>query len=281
MDLYHVTSGAPVGLIARTNEQRAKLLRILVAGAGASLLAWCIMPTHVHVILHAAAEAARQIMKRVLAGYARWYNAHRGEEHRLFRDEIEAYPCHDAGVFFTKLLYVHENPLRAGMATLAIDYFWSSARELAGFSLAETVNLRKTLEVLGPIAWDAIDPLPPLADLEPARFPGASPELIRAAAAEAYGLTPGAFFDRERAKETALARALFLKLGQLESYSVTDLAPLAGVKRARAYELFGLEVPERALRIARTLIRTPSLRPALEPVDGSVHFPGGSRAGAA
>jgi REP element-mobilizing transposase RayT len=269
MDVCHVTSGAPTGLlIARDRIDRGAAARFLVAYSGALLLAWCIMPTHIHGLIEATENVARELTSRLLEAYARWFNArHKGKE-KLFHDKVGVFPCPDEGAVFTKLDYVHQNPVRSNLTRLGVEYVSSSAREYAALSLGETVNLKRGLELLGERAWTAIDPIPPLADLDPGRFPAARPELLLAASAEAFGLTPEDLVDDGRAAAVLNARACFLKLGKLETYGVESLAPLIRYKPSFAYELAKRPVPDRGLRIARTLIRTPALRPILDSPEG-------------
>ncbi len=101
-----------------------------------------------------------------------------------------------------------------------------------------------------------------LADLGPEPRPRFGAGQVLAAAAEAYGLPVQALVGCERKGRPLAARATFLRLALLEGFSVSRVAALIGRCQARASRIGArVEVSERALRVARTLLRDPRLLP--------------------
>ena len=52
----------------------------------------------------------------------------RNFKYSLWQVEKNVFPVFSEGMFMEKLNYIHQNPVRAGLAQRAVDYRWSSAR---------------------------------------------------------------------------------------------------------------------------------------------------------
>ncbi|HDZ57076.1 MAG TPA: transposase [Pseudomonas xinjiangensis] len=98
------------------------------------LLAWCVMPNHVHVMIQPQYSLAR-IVQSWKSYTGRWALAHnarlgleipagslwmRGYWDRFIRDEEH---------FFAAVDYIHNNPVKAGLCESAGQWRWSSAYE--------------------------------------------------------------------------------------------------------------------------------------------------------
>jgi putative transposase len=89
------------------------------------LFAFVIMPDHIHLILKVNAPLTiSSFVKRlkthvahVLANGPMW-------EHSFWSETIDS-----MHLFHQKLIYTHENPVRAGLVQVAEEYPWSSAQE--------------------------------------------------------------------------------------------------------------------------------------------------------
>lgn len=132
---YHVmTRGNGRQLIFESSRDRMELLGLLRASArrgGTAVLAWCLMPNHLHLVLDDPAEGLGETMQRALTSYARSYNARTGHVGHLFQGRYTSVPLEDDARLLGAVRYVHLNPERAGIA-LADDYAWSSYAEYAG-----------------------------------------------------------------------------------------------------------------------------------------------------
>lgn len=98
------------------------------------LIAWCIMPNHVHMLMETFAPIAR-IVQGWKSVTARWALAHNEElglgipdsKHLWMRDYWDRYIPND-GHLENVVLYIHQNPVNAGLCERAEDWLWSSAR---------------------------------------------------------------------------------------------------------------------------------------------------------
>ncbi len=97
------------------------------------LLAWCIMPNHVHVLMETLTPIAR-IVQGWKSVTARWALAHNEDlklgipspKHLWMRDYWDRYIRNDRH-FENTVLYIHQNPVQAGLCQRAEDWPWSSA----------------------------------------------------------------------------------------------------------------------------------------------------------
>ncbi|MBM3787940.1 MAG: transposase [Acidobacteria bacterium] len=100
---------------------------------GASNLAYCLMPNHVHLVAvpHKEDSFAR-LFRRIHGEYARAVHTRLRRVGHLFQARYYSAPM-DEKHFWHTMLYVEENPRRAALVTACEDWKWSSARaHLAG-----------------------------------------------------------------------------------------------------------------------------------------------------
>jgi putative transposase len=111
-----------------------------------ALMAHCIMPDHIHLIAgHVkGGPGISSFMQRFKSLVSHQLFP---QEHGIWVPRFDDVVLKSDSVFETKLNYIHENAVRAGLAQKATDWKWSSARF---WLLDETSNvLTKT--------WDWVD----------------------------------------------------------------------------------------------------------------------------
>lgn len=109
------------------------LLRDYSRHYGVSILAYCLMPTHVHLIAVPQTETALpRAMQRLHSEYARATHVRLRRVGHLWQARYYSTPL-DEEHFWAAMLYVEHNPVRAGLCERAEDWRWTSARaHLAG-----------------------------------------------------------------------------------------------------------------------------------------------------
>lgn len=96
------------------------------ARSGCHIHGYCLMSNHVHLLLQAGNEDVGQVMKRIGASYVRWYNSKYQRVGHLFQDRFLSEAVEDDTYLLTVLRYIHQNPVKAGLAADCADYPWSS-----------------------------------------------------------------------------------------------------------------------------------------------------------
>jgi len=128
---HHVTQrGVDRCPVFQFDLDRRTYLRLLgenLADAHTSLLGWCLMTNHVHlVVLPQLANSLALLLRRVHGRYAQYFNARAGRTGHLWQNRYFACPLAPARAA-RALAYVDANPVRACMVDSAAQYPWSSA----------------------------------------------------------------------------------------------------------------------------------------------------------
>lgn len=92
------------------------------------IYAYCIMPNHVHLLIQENEWTVGQCVKYIADIYVRYYNIKYGRVGHLLQDRFRSEPCGSQEYFFVLLRYIHQNPVKAGLANSVRDYDYSSWR---------------------------------------------------------------------------------------------------------------------------------------------------------
>jgi len=99
---------------------------------GLSLLGYCLMSNHVHLIaVPHRAQALAQALKQAHGRYASYWNAQQSSSGHVWQGRFYSCPLDDSHLW-TGLRYIELNPVRAGMVATAESWRWSSAAAHCG-----------------------------------------------------------------------------------------------------------------------------------------------------
>jgi len=98
--------------------------------SGFTLYAYTLMSNHVHLLLKEGPEPVSQIFKRLGTRYAQWFNVKYERSGHLFQNRFNSEPVENDNYFLTALIYIYQNPVKAGLCEINADYQWSSRRLL-------------------------------------------------------------------------------------------------------------------------------------------------------
>ena len=77
--------------------------------------AWALLPNHFHLLLRTGKIPISTIMRRLLTGYALWYNKKHNRHGHLFQNRYKSILCQEDAYFLELVRYIHLNPIRAGI----------------------------------------------------------------------------------------------------------------------------------------------------------------------
>ena len=77
--------------------------------------AWSLMPNHFHLLCRTGNVSISTVMRRLLTGYAIWYNRSRRRHGHLFQNRFKSILCQEDAYLLELVRYIHLNPLRAGL----------------------------------------------------------------------------------------------------------------------------------------------------------------------
>jgi len=97
--------------------------------------AWALIPNHFHLLLRTGPVPISTVMRRLLTGYALWYNRKHRRHGHVFQNRFKSIVC-DEDVYFKELVrYIHLNPLRAKLVSNLSEldiYPWAGHSSIMG-----------------------------------------------------------------------------------------------------------------------------------------------------
>jgi REP-associated tyrosine transposase len=133
-------------------ERFVARLSDLLAKSAIKCFAWSLMSNHFHLLLMPTAVSLADVMRRLLTGYAVYFNRKYQRSGHLFQNRYKSIICEEEPYFLELIRYIHLNPLRAGLAAdlEALDHYpWSGHAVLLGKRTMEGQELNEVLARFG------------------------------------------------------------------------------------------------------------------------------------
>src|SRR5262245_12978892 len=218
--LYHVivrgNHREAVFLDASDYATYLRRLALYRARYAVTLHAYCLMPNHVHLVLGTAALPLNRFMQCLQQSYTQRFNRRYAQVGHVFQGRYKAILCETDAYLVTLVRYVHQNPVRAGLAARAEDYPYSGHRAYLGGMATALVDPTRVLGLVGGpsgygrlVAGDLVDLEPGTAE-DPRERPPPPASLGPALSALARGLRVDVDVLRgaSRGRPASWARAL-------------------------------------------------------------------------
>jgi len=126
------------------------LVGMALRRSDATVLAWCIMSNHVHLLVRVGQEPLWRLLKRVNSGYAIWHNRRVRRFGPVFADRYRSILIEEDLYLKELIRYIHLNPVRAGLVASPDATDWSSHRILMGKVAAPPwYDVKPVLSVFG------------------------------------------------------------------------------------------------------------------------------------
>jgi len=121
--------------------------------SGVSVLGYCLMTNHVHLLLREDDGDISVFMKRLGVSYAYWYNWKYERIGHVFQDRFKSECVEDDAYLLTVIRYIHQNPVKAFITNKPEEYEWSSC---AAYYKADrnTSTFPDTSQILGIVHKD-------------------------------------------------------------------------------------------------------------------------------
>ncbi len=244
--VYHVMlRGVNRDAIFLEDADCARFLDALAEARDASrctVLAYCLMSNHVHLVLQTSDEPIGAVVKRLGVRYAGWFNRKYGRVGHLFQDRFKSQPVEDDAYFVTLLRYVWNNPVEAGLVEQPEQYTWSS-RCLLGraSSLVDERQLRRLLPGDPPAS---VAPARPFVG-DPEGKVGRRPRHTDEQAAELLQRACGATSPAEYLELDAPTQRRAIRELRTRSVAYAEIAKVTGLSTTRVKRLHVTELPGR------------------------------------
>lgn len=97
-----------------------------------SVLAWCLMPNHHHLVLRASPEGFSSGFHQLNGNYSRRTNLRHGRSDHLFKNRPWSRELDSPAHLINALVYVLRNPVKAGICVRSHQWAYSSYRATVG-----------------------------------------------------------------------------------------------------------------------------------------------------
>lgn len=77
--------------------------------------AWALIPNHFHLLLRTGSVRISTVMRRLLTGYALWFNRRHRRHGHVFQNRFKSILCQEDSYLLELVRYIHLNPIRAGI----------------------------------------------------------------------------------------------------------------------------------------------------------------------
>jgi REP element-mobilizing transposase RayT len=152
--LYHVYNRVSSGESIFSDPEEAiefiEIIRETKTRDGWTILAWCVMSNHYHLVIRTATVPLWRGMHRVQNLFSRRFNKRHGRTGALWQSRYKAKFVEDESYLGRLVLYVHLNPVVAGLVDDAEKYVFGGHREIKRQTKGSLVDIDETLLCFGP-----------------------------------------------------------------------------------------------------------------------------------
>lgn len=131
--IYHIMlRGINRQIIFEDEQDKYRLLETIERFKEISkfeIYSFCLMDNHVHLLIKETEESISKIIQRISSSYVYWYNNKYERSGHLFQERFKSENVETVPYFFTVLRYIHQNPLKAGIASNVFESQWTSIHE--------------------------------------------------------------------------------------------------------------------------------------------------------
>lgn len=136
--LHHVmgrgVNRLPIFMRNTDREEFLKRLEQVSIRSDLLIYAWCLMPNHFHLLVRRRSIELSLAMRRLLTGYAQWFNKKHDRVGHLFQNRYKDKIVQEDGYFLVLVRYIHANPVKANLVKLSSleSYPWTGHSTLVG-----------------------------------------------------------------------------------------------------------------------------------------------------
>jgi len=107
-----------------------------------SVLAYCLMDNHLHLLIKEGNDQINRVMKRIGVSYVYYFNKKYRRTGHLFQDRFKSEPINDDRYLLAAVRYIHNNPVKANIVQEPAQFQWSSYNSYIGNNNACSIKDR-------------------------------------------------------------------------------------------------------------------------------------------
>ena len=151
--LYHVYNRFARGESVFADPEEAiefvELLRDVKQRDGLTILAWAVLSNHYHLAVRTSAIPLSRTMKHLQGTYSRKFNRRWRRSGPLWQSRYQARLVEDQQYLDQVIIYIHLNPVRAGLVDDSVNYKLCGHREMLGKVRSPLVDVDDALICFG------------------------------------------------------------------------------------------------------------------------------------
>jgi len=136
-------------------QRYIETLQRIILESEADLLGYCLMGNHTHLLIKENIKEISHIIKRLGGSYAWWYNWKYERTGHVFQDRFKSEKVEDDSYLLSVIRYIHQNPVKVGIAAKPEEYRWSSCNAYYGKE-ENPQGLIQTKIILGQLSEDQV-----------------------------------------------------------------------------------------------------------------------------
>lgn len=140
------TQGKARWFTEELRDQIAEYICEAAASSSSRLLAYAVMPNHLHVVARQGVQPLGWMMQRILQRTALLIRRTYDHRDHVFGRRYWSGLCHDAAYLRQAIIYTHLNPFYAGLCHQPRDYQWTSHQPYEDRSLLHLSRERVAVE---------------------------------------------------------------------------------------------------------------------------------------
>ena len=114
------------------------------------IAAYCLLGNHYHVVLHTPSAGLSKALQKLSANYTRAHNQRHRLDGALFRGRFKSVEIETTPQIIQSTLYVHRNPVAAGLVAHPHAWPWSSPAFYVGSAPPpDWLNVEIVLDMIG------------------------------------------------------------------------------------------------------------------------------------
>lgn len=113
-----------------------------------SILAYCLMGNHIHLLLKTGETELAKIMKRIVVKFVYYYNTKYDRVGHLFQDRFKSEPVENDEYLLEVVRYIHQNPIKANICYDIGEYEYSSYKQYVDKELSPIVDTSFILDII-------------------------------------------------------------------------------------------------------------------------------------
>jgi len=120
--------------------------------SGSQCLGWTLMSNHFHLLIRTGETSLSELMKRLLTGYAVYFNRRHGRSGYVYQNRYKSILCQEERYLLSLVQYIHLNPVRAKIVKdiNGLDrYKWTGHSVLMGKQQREWQEVDEVLSRFG------------------------------------------------------------------------------------------------------------------------------------